>query len=77
MVEHLPLSQLAPGRWAEVTQMLGPPEQVHRLEEMGIRRGSRVEMVAAGSPCIVRVLGSKLCFRDNQLLSVLVRPEVV
>lgn len=65
---------LAPGQFALVEQLYGQTEQVHRLEELGLRQGVEVEMVQSGSPCIIRVAGSKLCFRECDLLSVLVRP---
>ena len=39
-----------------------------------MRIGSAVEMVQAGSPCIVKLDGNRLAFRDNEVLSVLVRP---
>jgi hypothetical protein len=32
-------------------------------------------MLQSGSPCIIRALGSKLCFRPNEALHVLVRPN--
>jgi ferrous iron transport protein A len=69
----LPLVQLLPGQTAQVCQLMGLPDQVHRLEELGLRTGTRVEMVQAGSPCIIRLEGSKLCFRENEAFSVLVR----
>lgn len=75
MIGLIPLNELQGGASGEVAQLFGGVEQVHRLEEMGFRRGAVVEMVSSGSPCIVKVLGSKFCFRDAQLLSVLVRPE--
>lgn len=74
MPELLPLQMLAPGQFALVEQLYGQTEQVNRLEELGLRQGVEVEMVQSGSPCIIRVAGSKLCFRECDLLSVLVRP---
>lgn len=74
MSDLVPIQLLAPGQSAFVDQLFGQPEQVHRLEELGLRRGVEIEMVQNGSPCIVRVAGSKLCFRECDLLSVLVRP---
>lgn len=50
------------------------PDQVHRLEELGMRSGAEVQMVQPGSACIVRLAGSKLCVRADELLRVLVRP---
>ncbi len=33
-------------------------------------------MIRSGAPCIIRVDGSKLCFRDDGILRVLVRTRV-
>ena len=73
MHELLPLHMLPPGSRALIGQLVGPPEDVHRLEEMGLRVGEPVEMVQTGSPCIIKLGGSKLCFRDNETLGVLVQ----
>ena len=74
-MHHLiPLHRLARGTTAYVGQLLGRPEEVHRLEELGLRDGAEIEMVQSGSPCIIRLRGQKLCFRADELLSVLVRP---
>lgn len=73
MHDLLPLHLLLPGQLAEVSQLMGSTEHVRRLEEMGLRRGAELEMVQPGSPCIVRVGGHKLCFRESETLSVLVR----
>jgi len=40
----MPLGMLAAGQLAVVTDLVGAAEQVHRLEELGIRRGCQVEM---------------------------------
>lgn len=69
----VPLQFLAPGQQAAVDEVVGEPEQVHRLEELGLRPGTQIEMLQAGSPCIIRLAGSKLCFRETDLLNVLVR----
>ncbi len=67
---------LAAGEIAEVVDLVGMPEEVLRLEELGMRRGRTIEMVQAGSPCIVRIDGQKLCFRCTELFNVLVRTGV-
>ncbi len=81
MQPFIPLSTLHPGQSALVHQVVGHANQVRRLEEMGIRSGVKVEVVRKGSPCIVRLggdpqkkaqAGSKLCFRDGELLQVMV-----
>ena len=69
----IPLNLLTSGESASVDQVLGQPDQVHRLEELGLRGGANIEMVQTGSPCIIRLAGQKLCFRADELLSVLVR----
>ena len=74
MHDAIPLQQLAPGQAAFIEQVCGCAEQVRRLAELGVRGGVEIEMVQSGSPCIIRLAGSKLCFRDCDVLSVLVRP---
>lgn len=71
----IPLALLGVGQNAEVAQVIGLPAHVHRLEELGIRSGTRLQMVQAGSPCIVGLAGSRLCFRQADALAVLVKPE--
>ena len=72
MPELLPMSALLPGQIAEVRELVGRPEQLRRLEELGVRSGAILEIVQSGSPCIVRVGGTKLCFRDGEMCSVFV-----
>jgi ferrous iron transport protein A len=73
MPELVPVSVLRRGQVAEIGQLVGAPEQVRRLEELGLRIGAWLEILRNGSPCIVRVEGSKLCFRNGDSLRVLVR----
>ncbi len=72
MHDVVPLSALLPGQFAQVHQVVGQTEQVRRLEELGIRAGQNLELLQSGTPCIVRVGGTKLCFRDGEMCSVLV-----
>jgi Fe2+ transport system protein FeoA len=74
MYDMIPLWALAPGQTGRISEILGDPLQVHRLNELGLHPGSMVEMVQAGAPCIIRMSGNKLCFRQNAGLNVLVRP---
>ena len=67
---------LGPGHFAEVQEVLGSSEHVRRLEELGLRSGAVLEMIRSGSPCIVRVGGSTLCFRGHELAQVLVAPRM-
>ena len=73
MYETIPLNHLNAGQTAQVEVVLGGVEQVHRLNELGLRQGAQVEMLQPGSPCILRLDGNKLCFRADEMLSVLVR----
>jgi Fe2+ transport system protein FeoA len=57
-----------------VDRLVGRPEQVHRLEEIGLRAGTHIEVLQSGSPCIIRLASQRLCFRENELMGVLVRP---
>ena len=69
----LPLHLLPPGDVAHIDQLLGDDAGVHRLEEMGLRVGSEVEMIRSGTPCIVKLSGHTLCIRAGNLFQVLVR----
>jgi len=75
MVSTIPITALRRGDVAEIAQVVGSPEHVRRLEELGLRDGARLEIVRAGSPCIIRVAGTTLCFREDELLRVLVTPR--
>ena len=72
-MDLIPLQLLAAGQAAHVDQLVGAPGDVQRLQEMGLRQGARIEMLQPGSPCIVRLEGSKLCLRDANLFQVLVQ----
>ena len=73
MHDLIPLNMLPAGQSAHVGQVMGRRDEIHRLEELGLRRGAAVEMVQSGSPCIIRLAGQKLCFRADEMLHVLVR----
>jgi ferrous iron transport protein A len=75
MTPTIPITALRRGEVAEIAQLVGSPENIRRLEELGLRGGARLEIVRAGSPCIVRVAGTTLCFRQDELLRVLVTPR--
>lgn len=74
MNELIPLELLPSGQSAAVGHLVGGLGEVQRLEELGIRGGATIEMVQAGSPCIVRLAGQKLCFRADDLMRIWVRP---
>lgn len=74
--ELVPVKFLSRGQSAEIAQLVGRPDQVQRLHELGLRPGAQVELVQAGSPCILRLNGQRLCFRETELVGILVRPGV-
>lgn len=70
----IPLHRLTAGQSAHVSRIIGRPDHVHRLEEFGLRGGTRIQMFRPGNPCIIRLAGNKVCLRADDLLSVLVKP---
>jgi ferrous iron transport protein A len=76
MVDLVPIHQLPAGGSGRVMHILGCPEQVQRVKEMGIRDGAEIQMVRAGVPCIIRAGMQTLCVRGSDLLNVLVQPGV-
>jgi ferrous iron transport protein A len=74
-VHHIPLTSLRPGQIARVDEVIGQSDLVQRLRELGLRSGARVEMIRAGSPCLLRLDGLKLGIRAEELSGVLVQIE--
>jgi ferrous iron transport protein A len=70
----IPLCRLPAGHFAEIVDILGNPDHVHRLNEFGLRGGTKIEMFRPGNPCIIRLAGNKVCLRSDDRLNVLVRP---
>jgi Fe2+ transport system protein FeoA len=70
----MPLDMLRAGEWAEVADVSGQPGWVGRLAELGIRRGSRLQVIQPGSPCLLNVAGCRLCLRPGECSRILVRP---
>jgi ferrous iron transport protein A len=75
MQDLIPLSQVAVGRRGEIGAVMGLPDSVQRLEELGLRVGAQVEMIQNGAPCIIKLAEQRLIFRGDELFSVLVREE--
>ena len=72
----IPMNLMHAGQTAFVRQVFGQTEQVHRLEELGLRGGAHVEMVQPGKPCIIRLGGQTLCFRADEMTSIFVSIQV-
>ncbi len=68
------LDHLKAGQSADIGLVFGLPDHVHRLHELGLRGGSRIEVFRSGNPCIIRVSGNKVCIRSDHRLQVMVRP---
>jgi Fe2+ transport system protein FeoA len=75
MLDAIPLTMLRCGEVANIQQLVGAPETVRRLNELGIRSGALIEIIRGGSPCILRVEGSTICFREDEQVRVLVSPR--
>ena len=75
MAHLLPINLLRTGRVARIDEIAGQPGEVQRLEELGLRRGSEIEVLQQGCPCIVRCRGAKYCLRGNECTCVLVRVD--
>ena len=72
MSEFISLSALRAGQMAEIGEIVGPLAHIRRLNELGLRTGAFLQMIRCGSPCILRVDGSTLCFRDDDSLRLVV-----
>ena len=70
----LPLELLGSGEWAEVEEVTGEPSWVCRMAELGVRSGSRVQVLQPECPCLLRVGGCRLSLRGDCAMQILVRP---
>lgn len=70
----LPLELVQSGEWAEVEDIAGEPTWVSRLAELGVRVGSRLQVLRQGKPCLLRIGSSRLSLRDESGIHILVRP---
>ena len=71
--QAIPLKQLSVGQCARIARVVGHPDQVHQLAEFGLR-GDENEMFRRGESLHYSSGGSKVCFRADDLLNVLVEP---
>jgi Fe2+ transport system protein FeoA len=70
----LPLELLEPGEWADIAEICSEPAWVHRLAELGLRAGTRVLVLQAGSPCLLQIGGLRLSLRSDPATRILVQP---
>jgi ferrous iron transport protein A len=73
----LPLEQLRPGEWADVEEVVGDTGWIGRMAELGLRAGSRLQVLQPGSPCLIQIGGSRLSLRGDACFLILVRPVAV
>lgn len=73
-----PLTSLAVGTAATVTEILVPPENRGRLLEMGLLVGTPVQLVRfapLGDPVEIKVRGYHLTLRKHEAEQILVQPK--
>ncbi len=75
--KSVPLDDLLVGESAFVRRVAGQADHVHRLEEFGLRGGTRIQMFQTGNPCILRMAGNKVCCRTDDLLHIMVERDAV
>ena len=75
MLPDIPLSMVRSGSVVRITHVVGRCDDVKRMAELGLQSGAQVEMVQSGSPCILKVGESKLCFRQSDVLNILVKAD--
>ena len=70
----VPVEFLAPETEGVVVDMCGEEQNVHRLEELGIRCGCKIRMLCPGETCLLAIEGKKMCLRLNSTAEILVQP---
>jgi ferrous iron transport protein A len=74
-----PLSRLGVGKSGKVLRIEGAGSALHRLQEMGLIRGTAVQFVRVaplGDPIEIRVRGYNLSLRRQEADAVIVEPLV-
>ncbi|MFO0916853.1 MAG: FeoA family protein [Planctomycetaceae bacterium] len=75
VTQIVPLELLRAGDHAQICEIDGTAEFVHRLDEMGLRIGVTVRMIQPGSPCIVAAGNHRFSLRIDESAVVLVTAE--
>lgn len=70
----VPLELLDHAEMGEVAAVDGEPTLVSRLAAMGLRVGSAIRVLRAGSPCLIEVNSCRLSLRLDDASHVFVRP---
>lgn len=72
VMQLIPLELMATGEHGKVHDVDGAPEFVVRLQELGLLAGTAVQMVKAGSPCILAINEQRFSLRFDRRATVLV-----
>lgn len=72
MGQVVPLQNLQSGEKGEIVDVFGDDRLVARLAENGLRKGGRLEVLAAGNPFLCRVDETRLSLRTNGQVEVFV-----
>jgi Fe2+ transport system protein FeoA len=72
---QVPLDAMRDGESGYVSDISGPPAVVNRLQELGLRVGEHVEMLRSGPPHLLQLGETRLCFRSNPDVTVVVGIE--
>lgn len=72
--EVLPLELLHTGDTGDIADIDGEPSWINRMAELGVRIGTRLRVVQAGSPCLFQVGESRFSVRGECAMRIFVRP---
>lgn len=70
----VPFESLAENQRGRVVDVEGPDGWKHRLEEIGVREGTIVQLIKRGNPCILGIGNHRLSFRPDPGVMLLVEP---
>jgi Fe2+ transport system protein FeoA len=70
----LPLEFLRTGECGDIAEITGEPGWIHRMAELGVCVGCRLQILQAGCPCLLQVGSCRLSLRGEGQCSILVRP---
>ncbi len=74
VISSVPLKTIHAGFTVDVDDVIGEPALVGRLAALGVRPGSRVQIIRPGTPCLIEVGGSRMSVRCDSGVDILVRP---
>lgn len=69
---QVPLDAMRDGESGYVSDVSGPATVVTRLQELGLRIGEPVRMLRSGPPHLLQLGETRLCFRSEPTVNVVV-----